>query len=165
PVTLAHDRAPGSSVTNRDRAIRERERGWIITPPEPGLGMVRSGLIRGRIPIVVAVAWAATTITIVRTITITIIRREAGVTVLQAVAEHDAVGRAVRYGGRDGAGPRVRVEHQDVGGIAAGGVQGTVVGGAARIEVGGVRRVGRAEVRLHLVLADRHAVVRPAGAG
>src|SRR5262249_35834992 len=134
----------GAEVTRgRVRApVRE-----VHIPPEPGGGVVRSGLIRGRIPIVVAEA------------------RAPEVTELQAVADHDDVGSSVRHGGNHGTGRRVRVENQDVGGVAARGEQGAVVARAARIDVGGVRRVGGAQVDRHDVLADRDAVVRPAGAG
>src|SRR5262249_1443247 len=59
----------------------------------------------------------------------------------------------------------VRVKNLNVGGVAARRVQRAIVVRAAFIEVGGVRPVGGTEVGLHNVLANRDAVVRPAGAG
>src|SRR5207248_5464265 len=110
---------------------------------------VRSGLIRGRIPIVVDEFMLAD------------VPKD---TVLQAVAEDDGVGSSVRHGGEELLG-RVRVENHHVGGVAAGGVQRAKIVRAGRVDVGGVRVVGGTEVGLHDVRADRDAIVQPVGGG
>ena len=121
----------------------------IRHPPEPRNGMVSSGLIRGRIPIVVDEF---------------MLGGVPKVTVLQAVAEHDGVGSSVRHGGHDCLG-RIRVENHNVGGVAAGGVQRTIVVRTGRINVGGVRIVGGTEEGLNGVWANRDAISLPAGGG
>src|SRR5262249_55416811 len=111
--------------------------------------MVRSSLVRGRIPIVVDEFMLADV---------------AKVTVLQAVAEDDGVGSSVRHRVDELLG-RVRVENHDVGGVATGGVQRAKIVRAGRVDVGGVGVVGGAEVGLHDIGADRDAIVQPVGGG